>query len=72
MARLVLRVSALAKAAALVAMIGGGVAVYGKMKGVAWASGAGTLMLFGGAIVWYIERFRMFKARRRPQSSDEE
>jgi len=47
-----------------VAGAGGLLAVYGRMESVQWAAGAGTLMLFLGAIVYFVERLRM---RRRPR-----
>jgi len=62
--KVVLRLSLLAKIAAGVAGAGGLLAVYGRMENVQWAAGAGTLMLFLGAIVYFVERLRM---RRRPR-----
>jgi len=64
LARLVLRLTALAKIAAAVAGIGGIGAVYGKLKDAPTIGGIGTVMLFGGAVVYYFERFRMIKAGR--------
>jgi len=61
--KVVLRLSRLAKLAAGIAGAGGLLAIYGRMEGVAWASGAGTVMLFVGAIVHFVERLMM---RRRP------
>ncbi|MHC4547807.1 MAG: hypothetical protein ACYTEZ_03435 [Planctomycetota bacterium] len=64
MVRLVLRLSPLAKAAALVALLGAVLAVYGRLETVGWATLVGTVLLFGGAIVYYVERFRMIRRRR--------
>ena len=44
--------------ALVVAMAGAGLSLYGKMQGVDWANRAGTVLLFGGAIAYVIERFR--------------
>ena len=65
MVRIVIRLTTLAKIAAGVAAIGGGLAIYGNLKQVSWAGGVGTIMLFGGAIVYYFERYRMITRRRR-------
>lgn len=64
MVRLVLRVSPLAKAAVTVALIGGALGVYGRLDDVAWAMAVGTVLLFAGAIVWYVERYRMYRKKR--------
>lgn len=69
MVRLVVRLSPLAKGAALVALIGGVLWLWGGLKGVDWANAVGTFVFFGGAIVYYIARFRMFK-RRRPDGDE--
>jgi len=63
------RLSPLAKGAALVALIGGVLWVWGVFKGVGWAHAVGTIVFFGGAIVYYIDRFRLFK-RRRPDGDE--
>jgi hypothetical protein len=47
-----------------VAAIGAGLALYGKLQVVGWAAVAGTVLLFGGAIVYYVERLKMFRRRR--------
>ena len=65
MVKLVIRLTLAAKIAASVAAVGGGMAIYGKTQNIEWMGGAGTLLLFGGAIVYYFERFKMLKARRR-------
>lgn len=64
MVRLVVRLSPLAKGAALVALVGGVLWVWGGLGGIGWMHAVGTLVFFGGAIVYYIERFRMIKRRR--------
>lgn len=72
MVRLVLRLSPLAKGATLVALIGGVLWIWGGLEEIGWASAAGTVAFFAGAIVYYIERFRMIKRRRRPESGKSE
>jgi hypothetical protein len=62
--RLVLRLSRLGKIAATVAGIGGLLAVYGRLANVPWAALAGSLLLFGGALVYFVERWRMVRRRR--------
>jgi hypothetical protein len=62
--RLVLRLSPLAKGATLVALIGGVLWVWGGIKDIDWMTAVGTVVFLGGAIVYYIERFRMIKRRR--------
>lgn len=64
MVRLVVRLSPLAKGATLAALIGAVLWAWGGLEGVAWAKAVGGVVFFGGAIVYYIERFRMFKRRR--------
>lgn len=64
MVRLVVRLSPLAKGATVVALIGGVLWIWGGLDDIAWAKAAGGVVFFGGAIVYYIERFRMFKRRR--------
>lgn len=64
MVRLVVRLSPLAKGATVVALIGGVLWVWGGLDDIAWAKAVGTLVFFAGAIVYYIERFRMIKRRR--------
>jgi hypothetical protein len=72
--RLVVRLSRLAKIAATVAMLGAGLTVFGRLKGAPWAGGVGTVMLFGGVIVYFIERLRLFRdsTRERGQTGDHE
>ncbi|MHC4937765.1 MAG: hypothetical protein ACYTHK_02195 [Planctomycetota bacterium] len=64
MRKIVIRLSPIAKIAATVAMVGCALALYGKMQGVDWANGVGTALLFGGAIVYLIERFRSLRSKR--------
>ena len=71
MVRLVIRLSPLAKIAATVAMIGGGLAVYGRLQHVRWVGGVGTVLLFGGVLVYYFERFRMMRARSRERAAQD-
>lgn len=64
MVRLVLRLSPLAKGAVLIALIGGVLWIWGGTGDIGWATAVGTLVFFAGAIVYYVERFRMIKRRR--------
>ena len=65
--RLVLRLSRLAKVAATVAGVGACLAVYGKLRNVDWATLVGSLAFFGAVIVYYAERLRMIRNRRKTQ-----
>ena len=67
--RVVVNLSRFALAALAVSMIGVALALYGKTQNVAWASGTGTIMLFGGAILYVIERMRA--TRQKYKSSDD-
>ena len=58
MRRVVIRLSKVALAALTVAMIGAAISLYGKMQGHHTANVVGSVMLFGGAIVYVIERLR--------------
>ena len=69
MVRLVVRLSPLAKGAVLVALVGGVLWAWGGFKDIGWAHAVGTIVFFAGAIVYYIERFRLFK-RRRPDPDE--
>jgi hypothetical protein len=62
--KIVIRISPIAQLALLAAMIGAGLSLYGKLQGVDWANGVGTALLFGGAIVYLIERYRSLRSRR--------
>ena len=66
--KVVLRLSPLAKIFASVAAIGGILAVYGLLKEVEWAHDWGRALLFGGAILYLLERIRMkLRASRVPR-----
>ncbi|MHC4163695.1 MAG: hypothetical protein ACYTDU_09235 [Planctomycetota bacterium] len=71
MVRLVVRLSPLAKGAALVALVGGVLWIWGGLKEIGWATAVGTVVFLGGAIVYYIERFRMFRRRRDREETPE-
>ena len=71
MVRLVVSLSRIAKIAATVAMVGGGMVVYGKLQQARWVGGFGTVLLFGGVIVYYFERFRMMRARSRQRAAED-
>ena len=68
MVKLVLKLSPFAKFAASVAAIGGVLALYGLARDIAWAEKWGRALLFGGAILYLIERIRMkLRASRVPK-----
>ncbi|MEM8884997.1 MAG: hypothetical protein AAGD14_13075 [Planctomycetota bacterium] len=62
--RVVIRLSTLAKIAVTTAMIGAAVSLYGRQTGNGAVNAVGSVMLFGGAIVYLIERVR---SSRRPR-----
>ena len=72
MVRIVISLTTTAKIAASCAGIGGVLAVYGRAQDTPWAGGLGTVMLFGGALVYYVERYRMIRNRRRPSAPDDD
>lgn len=59
MARMYVVLSPLAKVAAAVGMVGGVLVVYDRLSGARWAAIAGAILLFGGALVYFVERIRM-------------
>ena len=64
MVRLVVRLSPLAKGATIAALIGGALWLWGGLEKVGWATVVGTVVFFAGAIVYYIERFRLFRRKK--------
>jgi hypothetical protein len=64
----VLLLTPLAKAAATVGCLGGALGIWGRLDGVRWAATLGTVLLLGGALVYFVERIRM---ARRARSADE-
>jgi hypothetical protein len=62
---MVLLLSPLAKWAATAGCAGGALGIYGRLEEVRWATIAGTVLLFGGAIVYFVERVRMSRRARR-------
>ena len=63
---MVVRLSPLAKIAATVGCVGALLAIYGNLRDVVWASKAGPVALFAGAVVYFIERMRMLTRKRPP------
>ena len=59
--RIVVRISGLAKLGLLAAMVGVGLALWARQGGPEWARIAGGVLLFGGAAVYVIERFRSWR-----------
>jgi len=68
--RLVVRLSPLAKGAALAALIGGVLWVWGGSQKIGWMTVVGTVVFFAGAIVYYVGRFRMIRRRRADRTED--
>ena len=64
MVRLVVRLSPLAKGAALAALVGAVLWIWGGLKDIDWMSGVGTLVFIAGAMVYYVERFRMIRRKK--------
>jgi len=64
--RLVLRLTRLAKGAALATIVGILLAVYGRLSKTPWAGGVGSVLFFGGVLVYFVERLRMTRLRHRP------
>lgn len=71
MAKLVLSLSRGARIAATVTMIGGAIAIFGKMKGTHWAAVVGSVLLFGGMIAYCFERYRMFRSHARQRAEEQ-
>jgi len=69
--RLVLRLSAVAKAGATLAALGGALAIYGELKDVGWAADWGRGLLFGGFLIYVIERARMLRRQHRVPRDDD-
>jgi hypothetical protein len=68
MARLYVTLSRTAKIAAAVAAAGMVLVVYHRMVGAPWAFKAGTVLFFGGVIVYFAERIRLtLRARKAPK-----
>jgi len=53
-----------AKIAAAVGMVGGALVVYEKLAGARWAAIPGAVLLFGGALVYFVERIRLSLKKR--------
>jgi hypothetical protein len=56
--------SPVAKIAATVGMIGGALVVYDRISGSSWAAIPGAVLLFGGALVYFVERIRLSLRKR--------
>jgi hypothetical protein len=65
--RPVLLLTPLAKAAATVGCVGGGLGIWGRLAEVPWAATLGTVLLLGGALVYFVERIRMSRRARSPE-----
>jgi hypothetical protein len=62
--------SPLAKVAAAVAGVGIALVLYGKLEGARWAHVAGSVLFFGGVLVYFVERIRLVLRRRREGGPD--
>ena len=66
MVKLVLRLSPLAKVAAVGVAVGVGLAIYGELGDADWARGVGRLLIIVGVVLYFAARVRMIlKARKR-------
>lgn len=59
MARMYVVLSPVAKVAAAVGMVGGVLVIYDKLSDSSWAAVPGAVLLFGGALVYFVERIRL-------------
>jgi len=64
MARVYVVLSPVAKIAAAFGMVGGVLVVYDKMSESSWAAIPGAVLLFGGALVYFVERIRLSLRKR--------
>lgn len=64
MARMYVVLSPVAKIAATVGMVGGVLVVYDRLSDSSWAALPGAVLLFGGALVYFIERIRLTMRKR--------
>jgi hypothetical protein len=67
--RVVVHLSRVAQLALLLAIVGAALAVYGRLQDVELATQAGTFLLFGGAILYVIERMR--SSRQKYEKTDD-
>lgn len=59
--------SPLAKVGASVAAVGIALVVYHRLAGAGWAHVTGSVLFFGGVIVYFVERIRLSRrTRHRP------
>jgi hypothetical protein len=56
--------SPVAKIAAAVGMVGGLLVVYDRLSDTSWAALPGAVLLFGGALVYFVERIRLSLKKR--------
>jgi hypothetical protein len=57
--------SPVAKVAAVVAAVGVGLVAYERLGGAGWANLVGSILFFGGVLVYFVERIRLtLRARR--------
>jgi hypothetical protein len=56
--------SPVAKVAATVGIVGGLLVVYDRVSDSSWAALPGAVLLFGGALVYFVERIRLTMKKR--------
>jgi hypothetical protein len=62
--------SPVAKVAATVGMVGGALVVYDRISDSSWAAIPGAALLFGGALVYFVERIRLTLKKRDADGPD--
>ena len=70
MARMYVVLSQLAKGAAAVAGVGIALVLYHRLAGAPWAQLAGSVLFFGGVLVYFVERIRMSLRARKQRPPD--
>lgn len=70
MVRLYVVLSPLAKVAAAVAAVGVVLVAYHRLAGAEWASLPGSVLFFGGVLVYFVERIRLVLRRRSEDERD--
>jgi hypothetical protein len=63
--KLVLRLSPLAKIAALGVAVGLGIGIYGELGHADWARGVGRLLVIVGVVLYFAARVRMILKQRK-------
>jgi hypothetical protein len=69
-ARLYVVLSPLAKVAAAIAAVGIALVAYHRLGHASWAELPGSVLFFGGVLVYFVERIRLVLRRRREEQRD--